>query len=126
MRAFDANELIDPAEQHVPNDWFDALPGPSYKIAEHPIIPLRLHKMSQRELVTSENLLTIPPHINGTPPPWRQTCWRAMHELTLTWDKMLKDLRILFISIGKRVIKRRDSRPLEAVISNISHSSEES
>ena len=126
LRAFGANELIDPAEQHVPNDWFDALPGPRYKIAEHPIIPLRLHKMSQRELVTSEILLTIPPHINGTPPPWRQTGWRAMHELTLTWDKMLKDMRTLFTSIGKRVIKRREARPLEAAISNTSHSSEES
>jgi hypothetical protein len=52
LRAFGASELVEPAEQHVPNDWFDALLGPSYKIAEHPIIPLRLHKMSQRELAT--------------------------------------------------------------------------
>jgi uncharacterized membrane protein HdeD (DUF308 family) len=114
LRAFGANELIDPAEQHVPNDWFDALPGPSYKIAEHPIIPLRLHKMSQRELATSEILLTIPARINGTAPPWQQKGWRAIHELTLTWDKMLKDMRILFISIGRHVFKRREVRPGEA------------
>jgi uncharacterized membrane protein HdeD (DUF308 family) len=126
LRAFGARELVDPAEQHVPNDWFDALAGPGYKIAEHPIIPLRLHKMSQRELATNEILLTIPPHINGTPPPWRQTGWRAMHELTLTWDKMLKDMRRLFTTIGKRVINRQEARPGGAEISHTSHSPEES
>ncbi len=117
LRAFGANELVDPAEQHVPNDWFDALPGPSYTIAEHPIIPLRLHKMSQRELTTKEILLTIPPHIIGTPPPWQQKGWRAIHELTLTWDKMLKDLRTLVTSIGKLVFKRREVKSKEAKIS---------
>jgi uncharacterized membrane protein HdeD (DUF308 family) len=126
LRAYGANELIDPAEQHVPNDWFDALAGPGYKIAVHQIIPLRLHKMSQRELATNEILLTIPPHINGTPPPWRQKGWRAIHELTLTWDKMLKDMRTLFTSIGKHMVKRREARPLEATISQTSHSPEES
>ncbi len=102
LRAYGTEELLDPAEEHVPNDWYDALPGPGYKIAEHPVIPLRLHKISQRELATSEILLPIPSHIQGTPPPWRQRGWRAMHELTLTWDKMLKDMRTLFISISKR------------------------
>jgi len=67
--------------------------------------------MSQRELATNEILLTIPPHINGTPPPWSQQGWRAMHELTLTWDKMLKDMRTLFTLIGKRVFKRREVSP---------------
>ena len=111
LRAFGAIELVEPAGQHVPNDWFDALPGSGYKIAEHPIIPLRLHKMSQRELATNEILLTIPAHIDGTPPPWSQQGWRAMHELTLTWDKMLKDMRTLFTLIGKRVFKRREVSP---------------
>ncbi len=109
LRAFSVNELLDPAEEHVPNDWYDALPGPSYTIAEHPVIPVRLHKMSQRELATSEIVLTIPAHIKGTPPPWRQRGWRAMQELTLTWDKMLKDMRTLFISMGKRITKLQAS-----------------
>jgi len=105
LRAYGVNELLDPAEENVPNDWYDALPGPSYTIADHLVIPLRLHKMSQRVLAASEILLTIPSHIQGTPPPWRQRGWRAMHELTLTWDKMLKDLRTLFTLIGKRVMR---------------------
>jgi hypothetical protein len=77
--------------------------------------------MSQRELATSEILLTIPPHINGTAPPWRQSGWRAMHELTRTWDKMPKDMRLLFTSIGKRVRKRREIRPVEAKIPKASN-----
>ena len=107
LRAYGADELIDPAGQHVPNDWFDALPGPSYKIAEHPIIPLRLRKLSLRELMTNEILLTVPAHVQGTPPPWRQRGWRAMQELTLTWDKMLKDIRKLFIVVRHRLMKRQ-------------------
>jgi uncharacterized membrane protein HdeD (DUF308 family) len=109
LRAYGVNELLDPSQVHVPNDWYDALPGTSYKIAEHPVIPVRLHKMSQRELATSEILLTIPSHIKGTPPPWQQRGWRAMHELTLTWDKMLKDMRTLFISMAHRLTKRQVS-----------------
>jgi uncharacterized membrane protein HdeD (DUF308 family) len=105
LRAYGAKELLEPAEQHVPNDWFDALPGPSYPVAENPVIPVQLHKMSQRELPTWEILLTIPAHIQGTPPPWQHHGWRAMHELTLTWDKMLKDMSILFTSLGRRMIK---------------------
>jgi uncharacterized membrane protein HdeD (DUF308 family) len=107
LRAYGTTELLDPAQEHVPNDWYDALPGYSYTIAEHAVIPLHLRRMSQRELATREILLTIPPHVKGTPPPWRVRGWRAWEELTLGWDKMLKDVGTLFISIGKRVTKRQ-------------------
>ena len=63
--------------------------------------------MSQRELVISEILLTIPSHVKGTPPLWRQLGWHAMQELTLTWDKMLKDMRTLFVSMGHRLTKQQ-------------------
>lgn len=109
LRAYGTTELLDPAQEHVPNDWYDALPGRSYTIAEHPVIPVHLLKMSQRELATREILLTIPPHIKGAPPPWRMRGWRAWEELTLAWDKMLKDVGTLFISLGKRVTKRQIS-----------------
>jgi uncharacterized membrane protein HdeD (DUF308 family) len=107
LRAYGTSGLLDPAQEHVPNDWYDALPGRSYTIAEHPVIPVQLHKMSQRELATREIELTIPPHIKGAPPPWRMRGWRAWEELTLAWDKMLKDVGTLFISLGKRVTKRQ-------------------
>jgi hypothetical protein len=60
-------------------------------------------------LQDGSRLLTISSHIQGTPQPWRQRGWRAMQELTLTWDKMLKDMRTFFTSMGKRVIKRQAS-----------------
>ena len=106
LRAYGATELPDPGQEHVPNDWYDALAGRSYRIAQNPVIPVHLHRMSQGELATREILLTIPLHIKGTPPRWRGRGWRAWEELTLTWDKMLKDMRTLFISMGKGVTKR--------------------
>lgn len=69
LRAYGTTELLDPAQEHVPNDWYNALPGHSYTIAEHPVIPVQLRKMSQRELATREIELTIPPRIKGAPPP---------------------------------------------------------
>ena len=60
-------------------------------------------------LQDGSRLLTISSHIQGTPQPWRQRGWRAMQELTLTWDKMLKDMRTFFTSMGKSVIKRQAS-----------------
>jgi uncharacterized membrane protein HdeD (DUF308 family) len=107
LRAYGTTELLDPAQEHIPNDWYDALPGRSYTIAEHPVIPVQLHRMSRRELSTREIELTIPPRIKGVPPPWRMHGWRAWEELTLAWDKMLKDVGKLFVSLGKRVTKRQ-------------------
>jgi uncharacterized membrane protein HdeD (DUF308 family) len=109
LRAYGTIELLDPVEGLVPNDWYDALPGPSYVIEERPTIPVHLHKMSTRELVTTEIMLTIPPHIMGTPPPWRVNGWRAWQELNRTLDKMLRDVRTLFVSMGKLVKRRQTS-----------------
>ncbi len=107
LRAYGVVELLDPAQEHVPNDWYDALPGRSYAVAEHPVIPLHLRIRSQRELPLNEILLTIPPHIQGMPPPWRMRGWRAWQELTLGYDKMLKDMGALFVSLGSRVLRRQ-------------------
>ncbi len=108
LRAYGAIDLLDPVEGLVPNDWYDALPGRSYVIEENPTIPLHLHKMSKRELATKEIMLTIPPHVNGTPPPWRVNGWRAWQELNRTLDKMLRDVRTLFVSMGN-LLKRRQT-----------------
>lgn len=109
LRAYGVTELLDPVEGLVPNDWYDAQPGPSYIIQETPAIPIHLHLMSKRELVRREIMLTIPAHIQGTPPPWRVKGWRAWYELNYTLDKMIKDVVILFTSMGKRVMRRQIS-----------------
>jgi len=105
LRAYGVTELLDPVEGLVPNDWYDAQPGPSYIIEETPIIPIHLHLMSKRELLRKEILLTIPPHIQGTPPPWRVNGWRAWYELNYTMDKMIRDVQTLFVSMGKQIKK---------------------
>jgi hypothetical protein len=76
-------ELLDPAQEYIPNDWYDALPGRSYPIEECRVIPVHLHQMSRLELTSRDIELTISPHIKGTAPPWRMKGWRAGEELTL-------------------------------------------
>jgi hypothetical protein len=109
LRAYGVMELLDPVEGLVPNDWYDAQQGPSYIIEETPTIPLHLHLMSKRELIRREITLSIPLHIQGTPPPWRVNGWRAWSELNYTLDKMLKDVSTLFSSMGKFITRRQPS-----------------
>jgi uncharacterized membrane protein HdeD (DUF308 family) len=109
LRAYGVTELLDPVEGLVPNDWYDAQPGPSYIIQETPVIPIHLHLMSKRELIMKEIMLTIPPHVQGIPPPWRVNGWRAWYELNYTLDKMIKDVGTLFASMGKLVTRRQAS-----------------
>ena len=106
LRAYSVTELLDPAKENVPNDWYDALPGTSFPIDKFPVVPVHLHKMSQRELATKEINITIPSHIVGTPPPWREQGFRAITEITGAWDKMLADVGGLFVSAEKAVVRR--------------------
>jgi uncharacterized membrane protein HdeD (DUF308 family) len=106
LRAYGVKKLIDPAMENVPNDWFDALPGPSFPIDTYPVIPLRLHRMSLRELVTKEIKIIIPAHIVGFAPPWREQGFRALIEITDAWDKMLSDVGRLFSSMGRSIMRR--------------------
>ena len=86
------------------------MPSPAVAtcIAEHPTIPLHLHQMSKRDLATREIILTIPERVQGTPPPWRVNDWRAWQELSGPWDKILRDMRTLFVSVARPVARRRD------------------
>jgi uncharacterized membrane protein HdeD (DUF308 family) len=106
LRAFGVTDLLDPAKENVPNDWYDALPGATFPIEKYPVVPLRLHKLSQRELATNEITITIPPRIQGNPPPWREQGFRAWIEITDAWDKMLADVAGLFVSAEKAMTKR--------------------
>ena len=108
LRAYGTSGLLDPVEEPVPNDWYDALPGHSYLIADHPTIPLHLHQMSKRELVTREIMLTIPEHVQATPPPWRVKGWRVWQELDGSRKKMNSDMRTLFVETKKRVTGQRN------------------
>jgi hypothetical protein len=106
LRVYGTSGIFDPVEEPVPNDWYDALPGCSYLIAEHPTI--HLQHMSQRELTARELMLTIPERVQGTPPSWRVHGLRAWQLLSGMWDKMLRDLRTLFVSAARLMMRRPD------------------
>src|SRR5438034_7933047 len=101
LRAYGVTQLLDPAKEDVPNDWYDALPGTSFSIDKFPVVPVHLHKMSRRELATKEINIAIPAHIVGTPPAWREQGFRAIAEINDAWDKMLADVSGLFVSAEK-------------------------
>lgn len=96
LRMFGAQELIDPAEEVVPNDWYDTLPGYSFAIPTYPAIPQHLRRMSSRELTIQFINLVIPAPLQGLIPPWRVNGRRAWEELTKAWDKMLVDVASIF------------------------------
>jgi uncharacterized membrane protein HdeD (DUF308 family) len=106
LYTYGCTELLDPAKEFVPNDWYDALPGRSYAIAAYPTIPICLHKQSRRDIATREIALVIPSHIKGSPPPWRKPRWRAWEELTLVWEMMIGHVRTACTS-GIKLIAQR-------------------
>jgi len=104
--AYGCTELLDPAKEFVPNDWYDALPGRSYSIATSPAIPICLHQQSRHPIATREIALVIPSHLKGSPPPWRKPRWRAWEELTLVWEMMIGHVRTACTS-GIKLIAQR-------------------
>lgn len=106
LRTYGCTELLDPAKEFVPNDWYDALPGKSYAIAEYPFIPISLHKQSRRKIATREIALVIPSRMKGLPPPWRQRRWRSWEELTLVGEMMIGHVLTLCTSAIKLTAQR--------------------
>ena len=106
LRAYGCTQLLDPAKEFIPNDWYDALPGTSYTIAEHPAIAVSLRKQSPREIAKREIALVIPARMQGAPPPWRMQRWRAWEELTLVWEMVIGHIRTL-LTLGIKLIAQR-------------------
>ena len=106
LRAYGCTELLDPAKEYVPNDWYDALPGTSYPVALYPVIAVKLHQQSQREIATREIFLVIPSRMKGTPPSRRIPRWRAWEGLTLVWEMMIGHVQTLFTSGFKLIVQR--------------------
>jgi uncharacterized membrane protein HdeD (DUF308 family) len=95
LRTFGVRTLVDPAAEYVPNDWFDALPGPSYALLPNAPIALQLHRMSQHPLPTTSIVLHIPAHVPAEPPAWRVGTRRIWSIVMQTWEKMVQDVRAL-------------------------------
>ncbi|HEV2583937.1 MAG TPA: DUF308 domain-containing protein [Ktedonobacteraceae bacterium] len=109
LRTYGCKELLDPAKEYVPNDWYDALPGASYAITSQTAIPISLHQQSRREIATREIALAISPRMKGSPPPRRAAHWRAWEELTLVWEMMIGHVLTLWTSGIKLIIQHRRS-----------------
>jgi len=105
LRTYGCTELLDPAKEYIPNDWYDALPGASYAIATSPAIPISLHSQQRRELATREIALAIPSRMKGEPPSWRTAGFRAWEELTLVWEMMIGHMLTLWTAGIKRLRK---------------------
>lgn len=95
LRAYGCAQVLDPAKEFVPNDWYDALPGTSYPIAE---VPVTLHKRPQRQTTAREVPLVIPLRMKGLPPPHDIVYWHTWEELTLVWEMMIGHLLTLWAS----------------------------
>jgi uncharacterized membrane protein HdeD (DUF308 family) len=98
LRTYGCTQLLDPAKEYIPNDWYDALPGASYAIATYPAIPVSLHRQSRGKVATREIALAILSRMQGSPPPWLQHRWRAWEELTLVWEMMIGHILSLWTS----------------------------
>jgi uncharacterized membrane protein HdeD (DUF308 family) len=126
LRTYGCTELLDPAKEYIPNDWYDALPGASYAIAASPAIPVSLRKQSPRELARREIALAIPSRMKGTPPPWRMGRWRAWEELTLVWEMMFGHILTLW-TLGIKLIaqhRRSSASPITCRTGEVDTSSE--
>lgn len=81
LRSFGLEHMRDPAQKSIPNEWYDSLPGLSYRIADHPVIPLRPDAVTP----VNDHLREIPlkpsAHALGHRPSWRAGGGRAIYEL---------------------------------------------
>lgn len=112
LRTYGCTELLDPAKEYIPNDWYDALPGVSYAIVTYPAIPISLHQQSHRVITRREIALAIPTRMQGSPPPWQQHRLRAWEELSLVWEMMIGHVLTLWTSGIKLIVQHRRSNAL--------------
>ncbi len=115
LRAYGVENLLDPAEEYVPNDWYDALRGPSFTIADHPTIDQHIFRQNTQETAFTDRSLTIPARLTAEMPPWRQSNTRVYVEMVAIWRKMLWDLRSTMMLVWnmRRMIS---SQPATAAI----------
>lgn len=105
LRAYGCEELLDPAKEYISNDWYDALPGPSYPIETLPSIAVSPRRQSRRPPATREIEITIPARVKGSPPQ-RPPGFRPWEELSLMWEMVIGHLLALWAS-GVRLITQR-------------------
>jgi uncharacterized membrane protein HdeD (DUF308 family) len=70
LRAFGVDTIFDTSQKSMPNEWYAALPGPSYPIAEYPHIPLApAHAAQLARTPVKQLVLEIPAAMPATARP---------------------------------------------------------
>src|SRR5262249_358553 len=103
LRAYGTARLTDTAQASVPNEWYDSLPGESYRISEHPVIPLRpgvTAHIPHAPHGVRQLLLAISPEADVAPPPWRTGEARGFYEIVAQLELMNEHaLRLLGVVV---------------------------
>jgi uncharacterized membrane protein HdeD (DUF308 family) len=91
LHTFGVDNILNTTQKYLPNEWYDSLPGESYRIDDHTEIPLRLDKIARLDQIserTHQRLihLTIPERVAGATPPWRQGGGRGFYEIDQRLD----------------------------------------
>jgi uncharacterized membrane protein HdeD (DUF308 family) len=82
LHTFGVDNILDTAQKVFPNEWYDSLPGTSYKISEQADIPLRPNKVARLQRLWTHLIhLTIPGRVLDITPPWRKGGGRAFYEI---------------------------------------------
>ncbi len=113
LRSFGLERLRDVAQKNIPNEWYDSLPGLSYRVAEHPAIPLR----PDATIPADERLRTIPlkpsAHAPAEAPTWRTGGGRARYELRQRFEYINEETLLILRSAynqARRVAANRRAR----------------
>jgi uncharacterized membrane protein HdeD (DUF308 family) len=117
LRAFGADTLFDTSQKSMPNEWYAALPGPSFPIPEHPHIPLAPAQVAHLERAPIKQIiLTIPDRLPAVAPVWRARGGRGFYELGRRLDYMNYEVAEAFRSLvgalgaGMRRLRGRQAR----------------
>ena len=103
LRSYGTNGLLDPVEEPAPNDWYDALPGRSYLIADYPTIPLHVHQMSKRTLLDEKILLRFQRVCRERHHPGACRAGEPGKNSMACGTRCSRDLRTLFVETKARV-----------------------
>jgi len=110
LRAFGVDTIFDTSQKSMPNEWYAALPGPSYPIPEYPHIPLAPAHIAQLERApVKQIILKIPDRVPAVAPAWRARGGRGFYELGRRLDYMNYEVADAFrdlFSVLRAAIRR--------------------